>query len=535
MTLSDTVAASDARIRMSAVGEERTHLLAPPARDFLLALHDAHAGPLEECLAARRARQAAFDGGERPCFAAATRDIRDGDWQVAPPPADLVDRRVEITGPPERAMVVNALNSGACVYMADFEDALAPTWGAVIEGQQNVHDAIRRRIDFTAPSGKSYRLGDDPATLMVRPRGLHLTEKHCTVDDRAIPAALFDAGLFLYHNARELLGRGSGPYLYLAKLESAAEARLWNDVLEHAERYLELPQGSIRVTVLIETLPAAFEMDEILYALRGRICGLNCGRWDYIFSFIKTFRADPAFVLPDRDQVTMERHFLRSYSRLLIRTCHRRGCHAMGGMAPHIPVRDDPEANEAAMASVRADKQREVQDGHDGTWVAHPGLVPVAKAVFDDAMPEFNQVDRACPEYDVTAEDLLTVPAGRITDAGLRGNVSAAVRYMGAWLAGRGCVPIHGKMEDAATAEIARAQLWQWLHHGPCADADGRAVTSERLRAAIGEELETLRAELDERAYADGCWQTAAGMLDGFATADTLADFLTTSAYERLD
>lgn len=514
---------------------EYDDLFSPEACAFLVALHRRFAEEIDARLAANRDRQRHFDEGWLPGFLDDTRWIREGDWRVEPPPSDLVDRRVEITGPTDRAMVVNALNSGAKVFMADFEDAHAPTWAATLAGQVNLMDAIRRRIDFTSEQGKEYRLGEETATLIARPRGLHLTERHFQVGGRRIAGALFDAGLYLFHNARELLDRGSGPYLYLPKLENHREARLWNEICELAEHHLELPHGSIRVTVLIETLPSAFEMDEILYELRERICGLNCGRWDYIFSFIKTFRAHPDYVLPDRGQVTMTRHFLRSYSKLLIRTCHHRGTHAMGGMAAQVPVRDDPEANEAAMAKVRADKEREAGDGHDGTWVAHPGLVPVAAEVFDQLMPEANQVARQYPEYEVHAPDLLRVPDGTITEAGLRDDVSAAVRYLGSWLSGRGCVPIRHLMEDAATAEIARAQLWQWVHHEPGVLDDGRRVTPELVRAVLEDERAELRGELGESGYAGGRWDEAIALVDELATAEQMADFLTLGAYERLE
>lgn len=503
------------------------------ARALLAELNDRFAAEIRDCLEARALRQHHFDNGMFPHFLHETRALREEDWSIRPPPADLRDRRVEITGPPERGMVVNALNSGANAFMADFEDSLAPTWHNVLAGQRNVHDAVRRQIDFTSDAGKAYRLGDDPAVLIVRARGLHLVEKHIRFDGVPIPAALVDAGLYVYHNARELLARGSGPYLYVPKLENHREAGVWARILTFLEDYLELERGTIRVTVLIETLPAVFEMDEILHELRDWICGLNCGRWDYIFSFIKVFREHPDRTLPDRERVTMERHFLRSYSRLLIQTCHRRGAHAMGGMAAQIPVRGDDAANEAAFAKVRADKEREAGDGHDGTWVAHPGLVPVAREIFDRHMPGANQVDRVDDAGEIGERDLLKVPDGVITEGGVRGNVAVALRYLGEWLGGRGCVPINHLMEDAATAEIARAQLWHWTHHG-CAMEDGRRLTPQFVRECIEAETARLREELGDQAYAAGQWGEAAELLEEVATASTFPDFITLPAYERL-
>lgn len=504
------------------------------ARALLLELHRRFAPAIGERLAERRVRQRHFDQGMDPHFLEETRGIREEEWSIRPPPADLQDRRVEITGPPERSMIVNALNSGARVFMADFEDSMAPTWENVLAGQVNVSDAIRRRIDFTAESGKEYRLGDDPAVLVVRTRGLHLHEKHIRVGAEAMPGALVDFALYVYHNARELLARDTGPYLYLPKLENHREARVWADVIRFTEDHLELPRGTIRVTVLIETLPAVFEMDEILYELREWICGLNCGRWDYIFSFIKTYRARADCVLPNRDQVGMDRHFLHSYSRLLIRTCHRRGAHAMGGMAAQIPVRGDDAATEQALAKVRADKEREARDGHDGTWVAHPALIPVAQGVFDEYMPRANQIDRPDDLPAVGEADLLQVPEGTISEAGARGNLGVALRYLGDWLGGRGCVPINHLMEDAATAEIARAQIWQWLHHETAVLEDGRRLTPRTVRDWLGDECTRLRDEIGADAYAAGHWDDAATLLDELVTANEMADFLTLPAYDRL-
>ena len=507
-------------------------VLTPPACDFLAELHTRFEVRIAELLTARRERQARFDAGEQPDFLAVTRELRADDWRVAPIPADLRDRRVEITGPVDRKMIINGLNSGAQVFMADFEDAHAPTWEGTLEGQANLIEAVRQTLSFTASGGKAYRLDDHTATLVVRPRGLHLPEKHFRVHGLPIRGALFDFGLFCFHNAGQLIANGSGPYVYLPKLESHREARLWNAVFEFAEEALGIPCGTIRATVLIETLPAAFEMDEILYELRDHIAGLNCGRWDYIFSFIKVFRNDPTRVLPERTQVTMTTRFLRSYSQLLIRTCHRRGAFAMGGMAAQIPVKNDPAANDAALARVRADKEREAGDGHDGTWVAHPGLIPVARAVFDRHLQGPNQLQRLREDVVVSAADLLAAPAGTITAAGLRQNIEVALRYLAAWLDGRGCVPIHGLMEDAATAEIARAQVWQWLRHPRGVLDDGRRITTPLVRGLLTDELATLRRE----ANTPGGEQLdrAAAMLEDVITREELVDFITLIAYEQL-
>ncbi|HEX4046650.1 MAG TPA: malate synthase A, partial [Elusimicrobiota bacterium] len=474
-------------------------------------------------------RQGRLDAGERPDFPAETAELRRSAWTVRPAPADLRDRRVEITGPVDRKMVINALNSGAKVFMADFEDSHSPAWDGTLQGQINLSDAIRRTISFTSPEGKSYTLKDATATLLCRPRGWHLEEKHVLVDGEPVSASLFDFGLYFFRNAKELLARGSGPYFYLPKLESRHEARLWNDVFLHSQEALGLPVGTIRATVLIETILAAFEMDEILYELKEHSAGLNCGRWDYIFSVIKKFSARPEFVLPDRARVTMTTRFLRSYSRLLIETCHKRGAHAMGGMAAQIPIKDDPAANEAALAKVRADKEREAGDGHDGTWVAHPGLVPVAAEVFDRLMPGPNQLDKRLPGLKITAEDLLAVPEGPITEGGLRLNLSVGVQYLASWLSGSGCVPINNLMEDAATAEISRAQVWQWIHHRASLD-DGRPVTLALARAALAEELAKLKGSRLSREKLE----SAARLFDEMFASDRFTEFLTIPAYERL-
>ncbi len=509
-------------------------VLSPEAMAFVEELASRFRGPVDELLARRRSRQAAFDAGALPDFLADTRKVRESDWQVAPIPADLQDRRVEITGPTDRKMIVNALNSGAKVFMADLEDSLCPTWANVIEGQVNLRDAVHRQIDFTSPEGKPYRLDERTAVLVVRPRGWHLDEKHWQHDGRPVPGALVDFGLYLFHNAAELLRRGTGPYFYLPKLESHREARLWARVFAFAEQRLGLAPGTIKATVLIETVTAAFEIDEILFELRDYIVGLNCGRWDYIFSFIKNFGSQAGFVLPDRQAVTMTTHFLRSYSLLVIRTCHRRGAFAMGGMAPQIPIKGDAAANERALAKVRADKEREAGDGHDGTWVAHPGLVPVAMEVFDRLMPTPNNLHVLREDVTITASDLLQVPPGEITEAGVRNNIDVSIRYLAAWLGGNGCVPIHHLMEDAATAEISRSQLWQWLRHGSRL-ADGRAVTLDLLRALAAEELAKIRAEAGDEAYAGGHYQRAAALIDRLTAQQEFEPFLTLVAYREID
>ena len=486
-----------------------------------------------ELLARRRERQARFDAGERPDFLSETADVRAREWTVAPLPNDLLDRRVEITGPTDRKMVINALNSGASVFMADFEDANSPTWNNLVEGQINLGDAVRRTIAFTAPeSAKKYALKDKVAVLFVRPRGWHLVERHMLVDGEPTPGALFDFGLFLFHNAREQIARGTGPYFYLPKMESHLEARLWNDVFVAAQDKLGIPRGTIKATCLIETLPAAFEMDEILWELRQHSAGLNCGRWDYIFSFIKKRANDPSAVLPDRSQVTMDKGFLAAYVKLLIKTCHRRHVHAMGGMAAQIPIKDDPAANEAALEKVRADKLREVKAGHDGTWVAHPGLVPIAKEIFDAHMPGPNQLGQPVSDVDVTRDDLLRVPEGSRTDAGLRHNIRVGVQYIESWLRGNGCVPLYHLMEDAATAEIARAQVWQWLHHK--ATVDGTPLDKERFARVVEEEMQRVRREVGDARFASGRFGEARDLFARLSTAPKFEDFLTISAYDLL-
>jgi malate synthase len=447
---------------------------------------------------------------------------------VAPIPADLQDRRVEITGPVDRKMIINALNSGANVFMADFEDSNSPTWRNTIEGQLNLRDAVRGGITYTSPEGKLYEVAARPAVLLVRPRGWHLAEKHFLVDGKPVSASLFDFGLFFFHNVRALLARGTGPYFYLPKMESHLEARLWNDVFLAAQQQLGIPSGTIRATVLIETILASFEMDEILWELREHSAGLNCGRWDYIFSFIKKFRNRPDFVLPDRAQVTMERHFLASYVDLLIATCHRRNIHAMGGMAAQIPIKNDPAANDAAIARVRQDKLREVKAGHDGTWVAHPGLVGLAKEIFDTYMPAANQIDKKTVSQ-VTASDLLSVPTGQITPEGLAWNIDVGLQYLAAWLRSNGCVPIYNLMEDAATAEICRAQVWQWMKHGAVM-ADGRKVTVPLVREVVRQQVTKLATVVPEQAL-----RQAADLYEQMMTNPEFPEFLTLGAYELLD
>ena len=494
-------------------------VLSAEAVEFVTELSRTFEARRRELLERRVERQREIDAGDLPHFLDETASIRSRDWKVAPIPPDLLDRRVEITGPVDRKMIINALNCGANVFMADMEDANSPTWTNVIEGQRNLYEAIRRTIELVSPEGKQYKLNSNPAVLMVRPRGWHLLEKHFEVDGSSISGSFFDFGLYFFHNAKELLASGSGPYFYLPKLESHHEARLWNDIFIWAQDRLGVPQGSIRATVLIETVLASFEMDEILYELQDHSAGLNCCRWDYIFSFIKKLRNQPGFTLPNRAEVTMERHFLKSYVELLIQTCHRRGIHAMGGMAAQIPIKNNPEANEKALEKVRLDKLREVKAGHDGTWVAHPALVPIAKQVFDEFMPEPNQIDKPRPHVKITAEDLLAVPEGTITEDGLRLNIDVGIQYLDAWLKGSGAVPIYNLMEDAATAEISRAQIWQWAKNGAKL-SDGRTVTSDMVQLLIKE---------------IGGDKRAAKLFADFATSPDFVEFLTLKAYNELN
>jgi malate synthase len=516
-----------------AVTPELAEILSPGALKLLARLEREFGARRRALLQARVERQKEIDAGLRPDFLPATRAVREAPWSVAPIPPDLMDRRVEITGPTDRKMVINALNSGANVFMADFEDSNSPTWENLVRGQINLRDAVRRTIAFVSPEGKAYRLKDKVATLMVRPRGWHLEEKHVRLDGRPVSGSLFDFALYLFHNARELMGRGSGPYFYLPKMESHPEARLWNDVFDAAQDEVGIPRGSIRATALLETILASFEMEEILYELRTHSAGLNCGRWDYIFSAIKKFGRFPEFVLPDRSEVTMTSHFLRSYSLLLIRTCHKRGAHAMGGMAAQIPIKNDPGANARALAKVKADKEREAGDGHDGTWVAHPDLVPVAREVFDRLMPTPNQIHVKREDVSVTAADLLAMPKGAPTEQGARANINIGLQYLEAWLRGVGCVPIFNLMEDAATAEISRAQIWQWLRHGVKL-ADGRVFTRELYAAMVPEELGKIRGMAGEKRFAEGKFAQARALFDALVLQEAFQEFLTLKAYDQL-
>ena len=509
-------------------------ILTQEAIAFVASLERRFGAERRRLLALRATTQAKLDTGWRPDFPAETRAIRDADWTVAPLPADLLDRRVEITGPTDRKMVINALNSGANVFMADFEDANTPSWDNLVEGQINLVDAVRRTIAYDDPQSKRhYALNPKTAVLLVRPRGWHLPEAHILLDGAPIAGAFFDFGLYFFHNAKELLARGSGPYFYLPKIESRLEAKLWNDVFVYSQEAMGVPRGAIKATVLIETIMAAFEMDEILYELRDHSAGLNCGRWDYIYSFIKKFAEDPHAVMPDRAQVTMTTHFLRSYSQLLIQTCHRRNVHAMGGMAAQIPIRNDAAANAAAMDKVRTDKLREATDGHDGTWVAHPSLVGIAKAIFDQQMPQANQIARKRQDVHVTAADLLAVPHGTVTETGLRQDLNVGIGYLEAWLRGSGCVPLYHLMEDAATAEISRAQVWQWIRH-KAKLADGRVVDTALCRRLLDEELAKFKAMVGDAAYESGRYVDAARIFTALIEAPRFPEWLTIPAYEQI-
>ncbi|MGP8034728.1 MAG: malate synthase A [Steroidobacteraceae bacterium] len=514
--------------------ERSAEVLTPLALQLLASLHRRFNPRRLELLGMRARRQAEFDAGALPEFLAGSADVRAGEWRVAPVPGDLADRRVEITGPVDRKMIINALNAPVRAFMADFEDSCTPTWENLIRGQVNLADAVRRTISYEeAATGRVYRLAEHTATLIVRPRGWHLPEKHVRVNGEVVSGALFDFALYLANNHAALAARGTGPYFYLPKIESHLEARLWNDVFLAAQDALGVPRGTIKATVLIETILAAFEMDEILYELREHSAGLNCGRWDYIFSFIKKFRNRGDFLLPDRASVTMERHFLRSYVDLLIHTCHRRGAHAMGGMAAQIPIRDDPAANEAAMARVRADKLREARAGHDGTWIAHPGLAGVAREPFDAVMPGQNQLNVLRADVAVTARDLLKVPEGAVTEDGLRANLRVGIQYLESWLRGNGCVPLYHLMEDAATAEICRAQLWQCLRHG-ARTSDGVQLTVARFDRLLNAELDRIHREVGAARLTHGVFPTAARLFEQMIKSDTFDEFLTLPAYELL-
>ncbi len=510
-------------------------ILSPQALAFAAKLSRKFECRRRELMAQRSKRQNGFDAGKLPDFLPETQSVRSSAWTIGTVPADLQNRRVEITGPTDRKMVINALNSGANVFMADFEDSNAPTWANMIEGQISLRDAVRRTITHQSPEGKQYRLNDKTATLLVRPRGWHLLEHHMQLNGTPVSAAIFDFALYFFHNAKEALARNSGPYFYLPKMESHLEARLWNDVFITAQRELGIPQGTIKATVLIETVLAAFEMDEILFELREHCVGLNIGRWDYIFSCIKKFRANKDFCLADRSQVTMTAPFMRAYALLLIKTCHKRNAFAMGGMAAQIPIKGDPAANEAALAKVRADKEREAADGCDGTWVAHPGLVGLAREIFDKHMPAANQVQRQRPDLQVTAENLLDFrPSAPITEAGLRNNISVGIQYIGAWLAGNGCVPVYNLMEDAATAEISRSQIWQWIRSPKGVLDDGRKVTRDMFNKLLPEDLARGRRELGEEAWHAGQYEEAARMFGQMAAGEDYVEFLTLPGYDWL-
>jgi malate synthase len=518
------------------ITEEQTEILSPEALEFFSELHREFNPRRLRLLQQRKLRQEAIDRGEMPRFLPETQSIRDADWRVLPVPEDLCNRRVEITGPVDRKMVINALNSGANCYMADFEDAHSPTWEATLDGQINVRDAVRGSIEYTSPEGKSYKLNNRVATLIVRPRGWHLPEKHVLVDGQFASASLFDFALYVFHNARYRALHDLGTYLYLPKLEHYLEARLWNDVFVLAQKMLDIPQGTIKATVLIETLPASFQMEEILFELRHHSAGLNCGRWDYLFSYIKKFARKEEFIVPDRAQVTMTTPFMRAYALSCIKTCHKRGAFAMGGMAAFIPIKNDPAANETALQKVREDKRREATDGHDGTWVAHPGLVPIAREEFDKVLGNKpNQINRQRDDVSVTPEQLVEVPQGTITEEGLRMNIRVGIQYLEAWLGGLGCVPLYNLMEDAATAEISRTQVWQWIHNPRGILVDGRKVTLPLVRNFIQAELARIRGERGEKRFLGGRFAEATQLFDELVANPVLEEFLTLKAYDLLD
>ncbi|WP_281613993.1 malate synthase A [Flammeovirga sp. SubArs3] len=517
------------------ISNEYETILTPEALEFVVKLHNKFNKRRLALLEARTRRQERIDEGKKPSFLAETAYIRNSEWTVAEVKEDLQDRRVEITGPVDRKMIINALNSGANVFMADFEDANSPTWQNNMEGQINLRDAVRREIEFTHPiTGKEYTLNEKVATLLVRPRGWHLEEKNILIEGTPISGGLLDFGLYFFHNAHELIRRSSAPYFYLPKIESHLEARLWNDIFVFAQDELGIPQGTIKATVLIETILAAFEMDEILYALKDHSAGLNCGRWDYIFSFIKKFRNDPEFVLPDRALVTMKVHFMKSYYELLIQTCHKRRAFAMGGMAAQIPIKDDQKANQKAIDKVAKDKTREALAGHDGTWVAHPGLVATAKEVFDRYMGGPNNLNKTITHKKITAEDLLTVPQGDITLKGLKMNIDVGIQYIAKWLDGQGAVPIHHLMEDAATAEISRTQVWQWIKHQAKTD-EGVTITQELYHSLIPEVMDTIKEYVGTEQFETGKYNEALDIFNQLVTQDEFIEFLTLPAYQKLD
>src|SRR5438034_1232830 len=521
---------------LAPVSQEHRQILTPEALEFFVELKIEFNPRRLELLRQRKIRQQAIDKGEMPRFLPETESVRKSAWQVDPVPADLHNRRVEITGPVDRKMVINALNSGANCFMADFEDAHSPTWTSTLEGQINVRDAVRGAIEYASPDGKRYKLNERVATLLVRPRGWHLPEKHLRVDGQAASGSLFDFALYFFHNARHRVEQGSGVYLYLPKLEHYLEARLWNDVFVKAQNLLGLPQGSIKATVLIEHILASFQMEEILYELRHHSAGLNCGRWDYIFSYIKKFARKEEFLVPDRSQVTMTTPFMRAYALSCIKACHKRGAFAMGGMAAYIPVKTDPVANEKALQKVREDKHREATDGHDGTWVAHPGLVQIAREEFDKVLGQkLNQIDRQREDVKVDPEQLIEPPKGTITEEGLRLNIRVGIQYLEAWLGGLGCVPLYNLMEDAATAEISRSQVWQWVHHARGLLEDGRKVSHPLVRQFVQEELERIRQERGEARFKNGHFREATRLFDDLVASETLAEFLTLKAYEILE
>jgi malate synthase len=511
---------------------EFEEILSPQALSFIAYLQRAFRTRRNEILHKRKERQLEIDEGKALDFLPETENVRISDWTIEPIPEELQDRRVEITGPVERKMIINALNSAAKVFMADFEDSNSPTWNNVIQGQINLRDAVNRLISFTNPDGKHYSLNDKPAVLMVRPRGWHLVEKNILIDGEPVSGSIFDFGLYFFHNAKSLIENGSGPYFYLPKLENHLEARLWNDIFIMAQNELGIPRSKIKATVLIETITAAFEMDEILYELREHSAGLNCGRWDYIFSCIKKFRNNREFCLADRALITMSTHFMHSYSLLCIKTCHKRNAHAMGGMAAQIPIKTDVKANEIALEKVRTDKVREANDGHDGTWVAHPGLVQIALDAFNTVMPQPNQINRQCEDVKITADDLLNFePEIPITENGLRTNINIGIQYLGSWLAGSGCVPIFNLMEDAATAEISRSQIWQWINSSKGVLEDGRKVDVDLFRKILAEELPKIRKIVGEEAYNSGTYEKAAKLFDEITTTKDFVEFLTLPAY----
>ena len=509
-------------------------ILTEQALDFIFHLESMFGKRRKSLLQARVQKQSEIDNSNFPNFLKETQNIRSSDWKVASIPNDLLDRRVEITGPVDRKMIINALNSGVKVFMADFEDSNSPTWSNCINGQINLRDAINKTISFIHPTkDKVYKLNDEIATLMVRPRGWHLEEKNVTYNGKAISASMFDFGLYFYHNAQQLIKNNTGPYFYLPKIESHLEARLWNDIFVYAQKELNIPNGSIKATVLIETISAAFEMDEILYELRDHSAGLNCGRWDYIFSFIKKFKNHSNFVLPNRLEIGMDRHFLSSYVKLLIYTCHKRGIHAMGGMAAQIPIKNDVDANDLAMNKVKKDKEREANAGHDGTWIAHPGLAKIALDAFDNVMKSHNQINTHNENPMINREDLLRVPLGKITTKGLRDNIKVGIQYIEAWLRGNGCVPLYNLMEDAATAEISRAQLWQWIKNSAKLDSE-QIIDKDLFLSLVDKELNIIKTEISEEVYNQGKFELASNLFVDMILKDEFDEFLTLPAYSHI-